>query len=119
MIYHEGLADLSGIVLTPMRNDSSHVYLYFPIQVDDRDKLQRYMIRHGRDVAIQHIGNAADYDCFKKYRLDCPNARRTASSVLLLPTYPGYRPTEARKNVKIIRRFFSMKPILSGSRYLI
>ena len=74
--------------------------------VEDRAKLQRYMMKHGRDVAIQHIGNTADYPCFAKYQRDCPHARRIASRVLLLPTYRGYRPSEARKNVRLIRRFF-------------
>jgi perosamine synthetase len=106
MIYHEGLADLPGVVLPPLRHDLSHIYLSFPIQVEDRNELQRYMMRHGRDVVIQHIGNAADYACFAQYRRDCPNARRTAKSVLLLPSYPGYSSAEACKNVEIIRRYF-------------
>jgi dTDP-4-amino-4,6-dideoxygalactose transaminase len=106
MIYHEGLADLPGIVLPPLRHDLSQIYLNFPIQVEDRDELQRYMMRHGRDVVIQHIGNAADYACFAQYHRDCPNARQTAKSVLLLPSYPGYSSAEAHKNVEIIRRYF-------------
>jgi perosamine synthetase len=106
MIYHEGLADLPGVILPPLRDDLSHIYLNFPIQVQDRDKLQRYMMREGRDVVIQHIGNAADYACFAEYYRDCPNARRTAKSVLLLPSYPGYSADHALKNVETIRRYF-------------
>jgi dTDP-4-amino-4,6-dideoxygalactose transaminase len=106
MIYHEGLADLPGVVLPPFRHDLSHIYLSFAIQVEDREELQRYMMRYGRDVVIQHIGNTADYTCFAQYSRDCPNARRTAKSVLLLPSYPGYSSAEARKNVEILRRYF-------------
>jgi dTDP-4-amino-4,6-dideoxygalactose transaminase len=105
-IYHEGLRDIPGILLPPWHDDFSHIYLSFPIQIEDRGELQRYMMKHGRDVAVQHIGNAADYPCFAQYSRKCSHARRTASSVLLLPTYPGYRASEARKNVEIIRCFF-------------
>jgi dTDP-4-amino-4,6-dideoxygalactose transaminase len=104
--YSEGLQELPAILLPPLRNDFSHIYLSFPIQVRDRGELQRYMMRHGRDVAIQHIGNAADYPCFARYHRECPHARQTAANVLLLPTYPGYRLSEARKNIQIIHRFF-------------
>jgi perosamine synthetase len=110
-IYHEGLADVPGIVLPPLRDDLSHIYLNFAIHVEDRGELQRYMMRHGRDVVIQHIGNAADFHCFAQYGRECPHARRTAKSVLLLPSYPGYRPSEARKNVGIIRRFFRSRNV--------
>jgi dTDP-4-amino-4,6-dideoxygalactose transaminase len=110
-IYHQGLADVPRIVLPPLHDDLSHIYLSFAIQVEDRDGLQKYMMRHGRDVVIQHIGNVADYDCFEQYRRACPNARRTAGRVLLLPTYPGYRPSEARKNVEIIRRYLGSRDV--------
>ena len=66
------------------------------------------MMREGRDVVIQHIGNAADYACFAQYGRDCSNARRTAKSVLLLPSYPGYSGDNALKNVETIRRYFRL-----------
>jgi hypothetical protein len=46
-----------------LASNSDNAYLPFPIQVPDRIALQRHMIRHGQGVVIQHIGNAADYDC--------------------------------------------------------
>jgi dTDP-4-amino-4,6-dideoxygalactose transaminase len=105
-MYWDGLHDLPGVLLPPLRDDLSHIYLGFPIQVPNRGELQRYMMKHGRDVIIQHLGNTADLECFAEYRRDCPNARRTASSVLLLPDYPGYKPSEVRKNIEVIRRYF-------------
>ena len=110
-IYHEGLKNLPGIVLPPVSENLSHIYLSYPLQVEDRQDLQKYMMQHGRDVVIQHLGNVADYDCFEQYHRDCPQARRTAGRVLLLPTYPGYRISEARKNVDIIRRYISSQDL--------
>ena len=106
-MYHEGLRDIGDILLPPLRDDGSHIYLTFPIQVPDRDALLRFLIAHGRDLTLQHIGNAADYACFAEFHRDCPNARLTAARVLLLPTYPSYGRREAARNVKAIRRFFA------------
>jgi len=105
--YHEGLRDIAGILLPPLREDGSHIYLTFPIQVPDRDAVLKFLIAQGRDLTLQHIGNAADYDCFAQFRRDCPNARATAAQVLLLPTYPSYGMREVVRNVEAIRRFFN------------
>lgn len=105
-MYHEGLSDLAEILLPPMRTDHSHTYTYFPIQVDDRRLFLRHMMREGRDVAAQHLKNCADLPCFREYYRDCPSARKTAESVVLLPTYPRYTAREVAKTIRAIRRFF-------------
>jgi perosamine synthetase len=104
--YQEGLRDVPEVLLPPFREDGSHIYLSYPIQVSDREGLQRFLIRNGRDLAVQHIGNTADYSCFAEYRRDCPNARLTAGQVLLLPTYPRYGNAEVDRNIRLIRRFY-------------
>lgn len=109
-LYYEGLRDVAEILLPPMRTDGSHIYLTFPIQVPDRQDLLTFMVRHGRDLAVQHIGNCADYEVFSQYRRECPNARLTANQVLLLPTYPGYGRREIERNVAVIRRYFGSHP---------
>jgi perosamine synthetase len=111
--YHEGLRDLPGVQLPPLRTDGSHIYLTFPIQVADRQDLLTYMVRHGRDLSVQHIGNCADYPAFAAYHRDCPNARLTAQQVLLLPTYPGYGRREIERNVGVIRRYVERRTPLA------
>lgn len=106
-VYRQGLQDLDGITLPPERQDSSHLYLVYPIQVPDRHALLRYLMQHGRDLTIQHMGNCAGYDCFEDFARPCPSAVSVADSVLLLPTYPGYGLREAEKNVHWIRRYFT------------
>ncbi|MFZ5893987.1 MAG: DegT/DnrJ/EryC1/StrS family aminotransferase [Myxococcota bacterium] len=106
-MYFEGLRDLQPrLTLPPFRDDLSHIYLAFPIEVPDRHALLRFLTQRGRDLTIQHIGNCADYECFAEFRRDCPNARRTGDGVLLLPTYPGYGRNEVQRNVRLIREFF-------------
>ena len=93
-------------MLPPLRSDFSHTYTYFPIQVDDRERVLRHLMTEHRDVAGQHLKNCADLDCFSKYHRDCPNARWTAVSLVLLPTYPRYSTRDVEANVASLRRFF-------------
>ena len=61
----------------------------------------------GRDLTVQHMGNNADYACYSRWQRDCPNARATGTSVLLLPSYPDYGEREVAKNVEAIERYFA------------
>jgi dTDP-4-amino-4,6-dideoxygalactose transaminase len=108
-IYHEGLKDVPELLAAPLRTDFSHLYTYFPIQVDDRNALLRHLMRNGRDVAGQHIKNCADVPAFAAWQRDCPNARKTAGAVVLLPTYPRYALREVEANVRVIREYFGAR----------
>jgi dTDP-4-amino-4,6-dideoxygalactose transaminase len=105
--YHEGLRDVAEVSLPPFADDGSNIYLTFPIQVADRSALHDYLTLHGRDLAVQHIGNCADYPAFAEFQRDCPNARAAAAAVLLLPTYPSYGMREVQRNIALIRRFYN------------
>jgi dTDP-4-amino-4,6-dideoxygalactose transaminase len=104
--YHEGLQGLPELGLPPLRTDFSHMYTYFPVQAEDRQDLLRHMMRERRDLAAQHLHNCADLPCFTEFHRDCPNARKTAKSVVLLPTYPRYSRRDVDLNVASIRRYF-------------
>jgi len=105
-VYHAGLSDLPDLGLPPLRTDFSHMYTYFPVQVEDRQDLLKHMMRDRRDLAAQHLHNCADLPCFEEFHRDCPNARKTAESVVLLPTYPRYSQRDVELNVASIRRYF-------------
>lgn len=104
---YDRLASIPELIAPPLREDGSHIYLNYPIQVPDRHALLRYLMQHGRDLTVQHMGNNADYACYARWYRDCPNARATASSVLLLPSYPGYGEREVDRNVELIERYFA------------
>jgi dTDP-4-amino-4,6-dideoxygalactose transaminase len=106
-LYDRALSGLPEVLLPPFRDDGSHIYLSYPIQVPDRDDLRDFLMRSGRDVTIQHMGNNADYACFRDYARECPNARATARSVLLLPCYPRYGQREVERNASVVQRYFS------------
>jgi len=104
--YHEGLRDLPDLILPPFREDGSCVYNYFPIQYADRSALVRWMMRHGCDVAVQHLKNCASLPDFLPERRDCPEAEQTAAATILLPNYPEYGAAAVRRNIAVIRRYF-------------
>ena len=106
-IYHEGLKDLKDLVIPPFKDDGSHVYNYFPIQFRDRKKLVRWMMLYRRDLAVQHLKNCAALPSFAAESRDCPNAEATANQTILLPNYPSYGEDQVRRNVRVIREFFS------------
>jgi perosamine synthetase len=105
-LYHDGLNGIAGLVLPPLRRDGSHIYLYYPIQCEDRDALARGLTRRLRDVQVSHHRNCASLACFAAVARDCPNAERAARSVIYLPTYPGYREDQVRANIAAIRAHF-------------
>ncbi len=110
LMYHERLRDIPELIIPPARDDLSHTYTYFPIQYRDRDRLLKYMMRHGRDVAAQHYRNTADLADFREFFRDCPNARAVAQELIFLPTYPRYALEEVERNIEVIRRFFGHRP---------
>ena len=107
-LYHERLKDIDELIISPLKEDCSHVYYYFPIQYKKRHELVKHMMMNGCDVAIQHIKNCADLDCFNAFYRDCPNARATANETILLPTYPRYSFDDVERNVMAIRSYFKI-----------
>lgn len=103
--YYKTLKGHDRIGLPPWREDMSHIYTYYPIQVDDRESMIKHLIGYKRDASIQHYKNCADLKSFDKFYRDCPVARKVARSTILLPTYPKYRLSEIRKTCAVIEDF--------------
>jgi dTDP-4-amino-4,6-dideoxygalactose transaminase len=106
-LYHEGLVGTKGITLPPFREDRSHIYWYYPIQHPKRHELVAYAMRQGCDLTESHHRNCADLACFQQFHRDCPKARKAASSVVYLPTYPGYPLRDVRRNIEAVRSYLS------------
>jgi len=104
--YYKGLKDIEGLALPPRRIDRSHIYLGYPIQVEDRFAFIKHMMQEGRDVAIQHCKNLADEKCFEEFYRDCPNARLVADRVVLLPSHPKYSDVEVGRTIAATRAYF-------------
>jgi len=105
--YHEGLKGIDELIIPPLKEDGSHIYYYYPIQYKKRHELVRFMMQSGCDVAVQHIKNCAELDCFKDYYSHCPNASATANETILLPTYPRYSFKDVERNIRTIQIYFN------------
>jgi dTDP-4-amino-4,6-dideoxygalactose transaminase len=101
--YHGLLGDLTGIQLPPLREDGSHAYLSFAVQVSDRLQFQREMMSSGCDVRLQAFINNASSPCYADLGGNCPNAERTASRVVLLPIHTGAGTATIRRIAAAIR----------------
>lgn len=107
-LYYEGLKDVEHLTITPFDGSHKHnIYTTYIIQAPERDVLVKWLIQRGCDVAIGHHKNCADLPAFKEFYRDCPNARATANSSILLPTYPKYSEKHVKKNIEVIKDFFS------------
>lgn len=95
--YHSLLGDLSDVQLPPLREDGSHIYLLFIVQVPDRLEFQREMMALGCDVRLQTFLNLASAPCYADFRRDCPRAERAASQVVQLPICPDAGIEEIRR----------------------
>lgn len=106
MLYHAALSGRPGI-MTPKRPPSdANGCLVYPIQVENRNEVLIGLVRGGRDCAPQHLHNCADLAIYQPWFRDCPRARATANSVILLPCYPRYGEKEARRNIAVLDRLF-------------
>jgi dTDP-4-amino-4,6-dideoxygalactose transaminase len=104
-IYHEAFSGRDDLILPPFRDDMSHIYTYYPIQHEEQDELLKWLMYRNRDVGAQHLKNCADLDSFAEFQRYCPNARATARSVVLLPTYPRYGINEVEKTAEAVIEF--------------
>ncbi len=107
--YHNGLSDIPGLIVPPLREEFSHIYTYFPIQYAKRERLLKYAMRSGCDIAAQHYKNNADLPEFAEFYRDCPNAAAVADQLIFLPSYPRYPMRDVERNIRVIRRFFELE----------
>jgi perosamine synthetase len=108
-IYYEGLKDIDGLIMPPLRTDGSHTYLWFPVLYTHRDNLLKFMYEQGRDIAAGHFTNVADSPQFEEFFRDCPNSKKVEKELIYLPTYPSYSYSEVKKNIEVIRKYFEAK----------
>jgi len=104
-MYERVLNRIDALVV-PKFNGFSNTFSCYPIQYVRREALLNFAIRHKRDFAAQYLRNCADLQEFREFYRDCPNARKAARELILLPTHPAYPDSEIKKNVDVISQFF-------------
>lgn len=105
-IYNKNLKGIKEILLPPIKEDFSHGYWYYAIQVKNRKALVNFLMKNNRDIAMSYHRNCSELACFIKWKKPCSQAKKVADSVVYLPTYPGYDISQVDKNIYFIKKFF-------------
>lgn len=78
-----------------------------PLICKERDKLLSYLIKNNIDVAAQHIRNLNSIDIYSSFKKEkISHSEIISKSLILLPCYPGFPPSEAEKISKSINKFY-------------
>lgn len=107
MHWHDGLKGNKFLILPKFTKNFSHMYWYFPIQFDKRNLLVAHVLKSGNDITESYHRNCANLKCFSDFKRNCPNAEKTANSLIYLPTYPGFNFKQLSSTVSSINSYFS------------
>ena len=89
--YHEGFAEVEGIVLPAQMNYARHVYHIYPIRVQNRDRVMRSLEGKGIGCGIHYPVPIHLQECYRSLgyqRGDFPIAERAADEFVSLPMFP-------------------------------
>jgi len=96
-------------IIPPLEPDyGKHTYYSYVIRVKKRDKLKRYLKKHGITTIVEyplplHLTETYNYLSYK--RGDFPESERACNEVLSLPIHPFLTQNEVNKIVKKIKSF--------------
>lgn len=79
------------IILPPEKSDGSHVYHLFTIRARERDRLKRYLKKHGVETNIHYplpVHLVKAFSSLKYKKGDFPQAEKVSREILSLPCYP-------------------------------
>lgn len=103
--YLVSLRNVPGIKLPCESLAEPHIYLQFPIVIDDRQNFVNFADGLGCDIPIQHLKDLSQVSTFAAYKTDNPTAKAISDRIVLFPTYPGYPLKQANKNINAIKKF--------------
>lgn len=106
--YRNLLADIKGIQCIRRDNLDNDNYAYFPIVVSDeypltRNQLFETLKKHNIFSRKYFYPLMTDFNIYKQYKSDIPNARLLSEQVLCLPMYPDLDEDIIQKIVQVIK----------------
>jgi len=107
--YHEGLADVAEVTLPTERDDRTHVYHLFVVQVPDRDELRASLEADGVGTGIHydppvHLTPAMQAELDESPSL--PETEQLCDRILSLPMHPRITEDEIDRVCGAIRRYY-------------
>jgi dTDP-3-amino-3,4,6-trideoxy-alpha-D-glucose transaminase len=105
-IYDEELAGCDGVRLVRRTAESvNHLYVIRTDSERSRDKLRKYLAKHGIGSAIHYPVPLHKHPAFAE-RISLPNAERAAREILSLPLWAYMKESAARRVAAQIRAFY-------------
>jgi len=107
--YRDRLADLDPVTLPTEREDATHVYHLFVVQVPDRDELRAHLDDQGIGTGIHYDPPVHHTPAMREY-LDevpeLPETERVTERILSLPMHPRITDEEIDRVCAAIRGFY-------------
>ena len=107
-IYQKNLSTISSLSFANNIVEKDNIYTYFPIYLENMQKLRSYLIQNNVDIGPQHYKNTASLESFSDFFKECPTAEKVSKNLLLLPTYPRYREKNVYKVINLIKEFYQI-----------
>jgi dTDP-4-amino-4,6-dideoxygalactose transaminase len=109
-IYFDLLKDVKQIKLPLIRPNSNHIFHLFVVEVEEREKLQKFLKEKGIETLIHYPIPIHKQKCFKEYNnMRFPIVEEKTKKILSLPLYPEIRDEEIIYVCKSILKFYKNK----------
>lgn len=106
-MYMEGIKN-PKVIIPPVYEEVYHVYHLFPILVEDRDGLQKYLVDNHIKTQVHYPIPPYVAECYREWGYkwsDFPNAERFAKQEVSLPIYAGLPDEEVQYVIGVINRW--------------
>ncbi|MDS0258514.1 DegT/DnrJ/EryC1/StrS family aminotransferase [Haloarcula sp. S1CR25-12] len=107
--YRDRLADVDAVELPTEREDASHVYHLFVVQVPDRDELRAALEEQGIGTGVHYDPPVHQTPAMRSYLdgvPDLPETERLCDRILSLPMHPRITDEEIDRVCAAIRGFY-------------
>ena len=103
LIYNQELKDLANIKTPQVTPGRTHTFLYYRLEVDDREALRHTLLGKGIDTAPDDMSDCTTLAPFREYDADVPVARSLPARILEIPNNPNLREQDVRYIARCIK----------------
>jgi dTDP-4-amino-4,6-dideoxygalactose transaminase len=103
LTYNQELKDLAKIKTPLVTPGRTHTFLYYRLEVDDRDALRHTLLGKGIDTAPDDMSDCTTLAPFREYDADVPVARSLPARILEIPNNPNLREEDVRYIARSIK----------------
>ena len=102
-LYNRELKDLNGVKIPSVAPETTHTFLYYRLQVEDRQALREKLIRKGVDTSPDDMSDCSTLPPFRKEVIDLPVASRLPEKILEIPNNPNLKEEDILYIARCIR----------------